>query len=94
MHGLRHLSGKKGELKVKVGLNRDVLSYLITDNGVGRAFAKTIQKTQHTSFGIDITRERIEHFNQNNRGSVTINDLVNEKGEPEGTEVKVLLPLN
>ena len=94
LHGLRHLSGKKGELKVKVGLNRDVLSYLITDNGVGRAFAKTIQKTQHTSFGLDITRERIEHFNQNNRGSVTINDLVNEKGEPEGTEVKVLLPLN
>lgn len=94
LHGLRHLSGKKGNLKVKVGLIGDVLSYQITDNGVGRAFAKNIQKTQHTSFGLDITRERIEHFNLNNRGSVTITDLKNEKGEPEGTEVKVLLPLN
>ncbi len=94
LHGLRHLTGKKGNLKVKVGLNGDVLSYLITDNGVGRAFAKTIQKTQHTSFGLDITRERIEHFNLNNRGTVTITDLKNEKGEPTGTEAQVLLPLN
>jgi sensor histidine kinase YesM len=94
LHGLRHLTGKKGILKVKVGLNGDVLSYQITDNGVGREFAKTIQKTQHTSFGLDITRERIEHFNLGNRGSVTITDLKNEKGEPGGTEVKVLLPLN
>jgi ligand-binding sensor domain-containing protein len=94
LHGLRHLTDKKGELKVKVGLNNDILSYLITDNGVGRKFAKTIQKTQHTSFGLDITRERIEHFNLNNRGTVTITDLMNDKGEPEGTVVKVLLPLN
>jgi streptogramin lyase len=94
LHGLRHLTGKKGELKVKIGLNNDVLSYLITDNGVGRAFSKSIQKTQHTSFGLEITRERIEHFNLNNRGSVTITDLKNEKGEPEGTEVQILLPLN
>lgn len=94
LHGLRHLSGKKGELKVKVGLNGDVLSYHITDNGVGRAFAKTIQKTQHTSFGLDITRERIEHFNLSNPGSVTIRDLINDKGEAEGTEVLVKIPLN
>jgi LytS/YehU family sensor histidine kinase len=93
LHGLRHLSGKKGTLNVKVRLNGEVLSYQITDNGVGRAFARNIQKTQHTSVGLDITRERIEHFNQNNRGSVTIADLINEEGEPEGTEVNVLLPL-
>jgi hypothetical protein len=94
LHGLRHLSGKKGELNIMVRLKGEVLIYTITDNGVGRAFAKTIQKTQHTSFGLEITRERIEHFNQHNRGSVTITDLRNEKGEPEGTEVQVLLPLN
>jgi LytS/YehU family sensor histidine kinase len=94
LHGLRHLTGKKGELKIMVGLNRDVLSYLIADNGVGRAFAKNVQKTQHTSFGLDITRERIEQFNLNNRGSVTITDLTNEHGDPEGTRVEVFLPLN
>jgi LytS/YehU family sensor histidine kinase len=94
LHGLRHLTNRKGKLQVNVMLLGDLLTYIITDNGVGREFAKNIQKTQHTSFGLDITRERIEHFNQNNRGSVTITDLKNEKGEPEGTEVKVLLPLN
>jgi hypothetical protein len=93
LHGLRHLSGKKGALNVKVRLNGEVLCYQITDNGVGREYARNIQKTQHTSVGLDITRERIEHFNQNNRGSVTIADLINEEGEPEGTEVNVLLPL-
>lgn len=94
LHGLRHLSGKKGKLEVRVAMKGEILTYLITDNGVGREFAKTIQKTQHNSFGLDITRERIEHFNLSNRGSITITDLKNEKGEPEGTEVKVLLPLN
>jgi ligand-binding sensor domain-containing protein len=94
LHGLRHLSGKKGNLQIRVGLKGDVLSYMITDNGVGREFAKSIQKTQHNSFGLDITRERIEHFNLSNPGSVTIRDFINEKGEAEGTEVLVKLPLN
>jgi ligand-binding sensor domain-containing protein len=94
LHGLRHLSGKKGNLQIRVGMKGDVLSYLITDNGVGREFAKSIQKTQHNSFGLNITRERIENFNLNNPGSVTIRDLMNEEGEAQGTEVLVNLPLN
>ena len=94
LHGLRHLSGKKGKLQIRVGLIGDVLSYMVIDNGVGREFVKSIQKTQHNSFGLDITRERIEHFNLRNPGSVIITDLINDKGEAEGTEVLVKLPLN
>lgn len=93
LHGVRHLTKKRGQVLVKVELMGDLLTYTISDNGLGRAFAKTIQKAQHASFGLEITQKRIEHFNLNNSGSVMITDLVNENGEPVGTEVKVLLPL-
>lgn len=94
IHGLRHLTDKKGEIFIKVNLLGDALTYRITDNGVGRAFAKNFQRTQHNSFGLEITKSRIEQFNRNNRGSVTIHDLINEEGIAEGTEVLVTLPLN
>ncbi len=94
LHGIRHLTDKKGRLTVTLDMTEDQLMYTITDNGVGRAFSRSVQHRPHKSFGLDITRERIEHFNNNKGGKVTINDLVNEKSEALGTEVKVWLPLN
>lgn len=93
LHGLRHLTGKKGKLRVALGLCGDILVYSITDNGVGRQFTQTMNNPQRHSLGMEITRERIELFNRNHRGSVSITDLKDALGGPQGTLVKVQLPL-
>ncbi|MES2776451.1 MAG: histidine kinase [Bacteroidota bacterium] len=95
-HGLKNRPGKDGIIKITARLKDDQLLYNITDNGVGRKAAQALRdmnRPAHTSYGMQISKERIDHFNTGT-GSVRdimIEDLVNEKGEPTGTSVTVLL---
>ena len=73
-------------------LENDCIKYTISDNGAGRAKAqqlKEINKPGHQSYGIDITTERIQLYNQNGENNnVTITDLF-ENNEAAGTRVEI-----
>lgn len=97
-HGLMH---KKEGGKVTVHIEQaeiHLLRVTITDNGVGRANAallKSKSATNHKSFGMRVTSERIQLINQlyQSHTHVHVNDLVNDQGEGCGTEVVLTIPI-
>lgn len=100
-HGLINKEGKKN-LSVSFEQTNDVhlLTCIVEDNGIGREKAGQAKRKGHTmlheSKGIRITQERIEllQYQIKNEVSITINDKVNADNEPEGTLVKLVLPVN
>jgi sensor histidine kinase YesM len=93
-HGLLNKSGSDKRLDISVDLDGDNIKYTIIDNGVGRTKAaeyRNINKPSHASFGIQITKDRIDLFNQNQDQSVKITDLYNDRNEPAGTKAEVWL---
>ncbi len=95
-HGLKNKVGKEGILKISAALSGDQLVYTITDNGVGRSAAQALRemnRPSHTSYGMQISKERIAHFNtgMGNVKDIMIDDLKDENGNPTGTSVTVLL---
>lgn len=66
-HGLLNKSANDRRLKIAVSLYDDTIVYDISDNGVGRkqaALIKQMNKPDQRSYGIDITRERIQLHNK------------------------------
>jgi nitrate/nitrite-specific signal transduction histidine kinase len=63
----------------------------IEDDGVGREMAGNIKKrqTHHKSYGIEITKQRLEMLNPDN--TIAIFDLKDENGQPAGTAVLLTL---
>lgn len=94
LHGLRHLTNKKGLLEITIFYKDGSLFYSIKDNGVGRAFSKQVQKTQHSSYGMEITENRIKLANPDKNNRVEIIDLKHEDGTAAGTQVNVTLHLS
>jgi ligand-binding sensor domain-containing protein len=93
-HGLLNKEKGSRHLLVEVKAEKNHINYLIEDNGIGRKKAmeyKLLNKSMHQSMGLDITKERVNLFNQNNNGSITITDLYNEYKEASGTRVTVSL---
>lgn len=96
-HGIMH---KKKGGKVLVRIERaavDVLRVTISDDGIGRARAaelKSKSATQHKSFGMKVTSERIRLINQlyKSETEVQVHDLMNSLQEPCGTEVVINIP--
>lgn len=90
-HGLRLKAGN-GLLRVVVRIQDNTCSITITDNGIGRAESKKTNGSKdkdHQSVGIDITRERLLFLNARNR--LTITDLLDEKQQPSGTSVELII---
>ena len=93
LHGIRHLTDRKGEILVKLNTFSDgVLYCLIQDNGVGRTASLEInqeRQTNHKSMGMNVTMERISTYQAifGDTMETTITDLV------EGTKVEIKLPL-
>jgi LytS/YehU family sensor histidine kinase/ligand-binding sensor domain-containing protein len=91
-HGLLNKLNDDRKLTVSATLENDYIKYIICDNGVGRARAqqlKELNKPEHQSYGIDITRERIQLYNQSGENNdVTITDLF-ENNEAAGTKVEI-----
>jgi ligand-binding sensor domain-containing protein len=96
-HGLMHLNGKVGELKIEVKKTGNSLKCSIDDNGIGRNQSMSIKKaSKHRSLGLSITKERLENLNtlyQSNL-SVEIIDKYLENGSPAGTTVNIFIPLS
>ena len=93
-HGLLNKIQGDKKLVIKVSAINNHIHYLIEDNGVGRIKAaayKQLNKPAYQSMGMQITKDRINLFNQGKNGSVKITDLVNEQQEACGTKVEVEL---
>jgi ligand-binding sensor domain-containing protein/anti-sigma regulatory factor (Ser/Thr protein kinase) len=101
-HGLLNKMEGKRTLFIKARLQDNFICYTITDNGIGRKKAMEIKdrnKPGQTSYGLEITEERIHLHNQKylakndsahyeKLNHIDFNDLM-EDGWPTGTEVNV-----
>jgi ligand-binding sensor domain-containing protein/putative methionine-R-sulfoxide reductase with GAF domain/anti-sigma regulatory factor (Ser/Thr protein kinase) len=95
-HGLLNKQDGERKLMVSAILKNDCITYTIIDNGVGREKAQQLKernKPQHQSYGIDITKERIQLYNQDhNNDNVIITDMF-ENNEPSGTKVEIRIKI-
>ncbi len=94
VHGLLHKKGQK-KLSVEFELS-EALICTITDNGIGREEAKSIQERQysnHESFASSAIKKRLEILEMRYGGKfdVKYNDL-HENGTPTGTQVVLKIP--
>jgi LytS/YehU family sensor histidine kinase len=93
IHGIRHLEERRGLIRIEYSYSGHNLIIVIRDNGKGRAFSNTLDKTKANSYGMAISQSRIEHFNYLQKGSICLIDLTDENGQPSGTQVEVMLPV-
>jgi ligand-binding sensor domain-containing protein/putative methionine-R-sulfoxide reductase with GAF domain len=92
LHGIRYRTDNNGKLSVSVVKKGDYLHYVIEDNGVGRnTFNSQVQK-EKISYGIDMSNDRVKLFNNEEKASVQIIDLL-DNDKPAGTKVEVLLKI-
>ncbi|WP_462254903.1 ligand-binding sensor domain-containing protein [Ferruginibacter sp.] len=92
-HGLKPLIDKHGQLQITAAIKDGMLQYIIKDNGVGRDYKKDKNYIipQHQSYGMQLTKERIELFNEQKTATIKITDLKDTNGNAAGTEVVVFL---
>jgi len=90
IHGLRNKETNDGILAISVKETADHLEYTITDNGVGRNASSRQPSFDKTSYGIQITTDRIRYFNNESKASFNISDLY-EGREATGTKITVTL---
>jgi ligand-binding sensor domain-containing protein len=94
LHGLQ-LIKHKGRLDVIIEDHGDNMIIYIRDNGIGREKARAIrERSGHKSKGLANIEKRIHLYNSisDKPLSVRIDDLLNEKGEPGGTQVTITVP--
>ena len=96
-HGVMHLAGRKGNIHIRLWLEKGALLCQVDDNGIGRRESERINKKQredHESSGIEITlhRLRLLHREQNTTFVYEITDKLNEQGEPAGTAILFSIP--
>ncbi|MBL7747024.1 MAG: histidine kinase, partial [Chitinophagaceae bacterium] len=92
-HGLLHRLDKNGLLKISAVLNNNQLIYTIEDNGIGRQKAaelNAVNRLNHNSYGMQMSRERIELFNRQHE-DIKITDLTDPFGDPSGTKAEIIL---
>jgi len=98
IHGLLHKE-EKGHINIRLSLTGRHILWVIEDNGIGREKARQIQQASglyRKSKGMLITRERLQVLNKNNNEdfSIHIVDMTDDKGQPSGTRVEVLMAYN
>ena len=94
-HGLRHLKNRKGKLTIDIFTKEKAIQVFIIDNGIGREQAEKINgqlRTDHTSYGIDITKERLMMLDS--KSELNIIDLYDNQNNNCGTKVEIRIPLN
>ena len=95
-HGLMYKKEPGGLLTVDLKEHDQTIEVRITDNGVGRAAAAALKSKsalQEKSYGMKITAERMRVVNMAYKidAQARVNDLLDEAGQPAGTEVVLSL---
>jgi hypothetical protein len=97
-HGIEP-SDKKGILTLEISLSGEKLICRIEDNGVGRGHQKDdhpdTKQIKGKSYGIEITRERINALKKTHNIEVELKiiDKVDENNQPAGTSIEITLPI-
>lgn len=95
-HGLMHKKGA-GKLSITIKNDETILTCIIEDNGIGRERSKEIRATEsmpyHKSFGMSVTKERLEIISRLNNINPHIHviDLYENK-VATGTRVEISIP--
>jgi len=98
IHGFSH-SPVKGNLKIGLKQYNNTVVCNVLDNGIGREASEELKKSttdvSHLSIATENTNERLEIINKivTAKSNVVINDKIDSKGIPEGTEVIITLPI-
>jgi len=94
-HGLMNKEDE-GHLWINIAREDSLLTYTITDDGIGRKKAAQLKdkSDKHKSMGMKITESRIAMMQKINGSdkSVEIRDLVDANGGAAGTEVILKIP--
>ena len=95
-HGLMHKDGN-GHLEIELSIDKKVLNFTITDDGVGRSKAAEIKSSsveKQKSMGLKITADRLALLNKDNEQPTSFNveDIIDNEGKPAGT--RVILKMN
>ena len=96
-HGI-HPKETPGTVWIHISQEREqgLLVCSIKDNGIGREKSQQLKKSSHLeqeSKGMKITEERIAGFQQMKGSKVDVIDLTDDKGQAEGTQIIITLPL-
>jgi ligand-binding sensor domain-containing protein len=97
-HGLMHKK-EPGLLVIRIQVENNILTCMISDNGVGRSFTTTLQAKsvrKNKSMGIQITRQRLALINGddlNDEHAFETVDLYDDKGQAAGTRVLLNMKL-
>ncbi len=98
-HGIMHKADGKGIIDIRFNVADDNLVCTVADNGIGRKAANNLKSMQHISYqskGTELTGQRIMMINKKNAAADIIlntEDLVDEQGQPSGTMVTIVIPL-
>ena len=92
LHGIRHRADDLGKLMISVSLENNHIKYIIEDNGVGRPKNGETNAGEKTSYGIDMSSNRVKLYNNEKEPSVEITDLFID-GKPAGTRVTIFLKI-
>lgn len=90
LHGLKNRVDNAGLLQIEIKKVLDKIEYTIKDDGIGRKAAGLIAQNKESSYGMQMSYDRIKLFNKEETPSVQINDLY-IADVSAGTEVKVSL---
>ncbi|MVO08962.1 hypothetical protein GOQ30_07260 [Flavobacterium sp. TP390] len=95
-HGLLH---KKQNRKLRVSFRmlfeEQMLQCVVEDNGIGREKAAQLRPKKHLSFATQANQNRLEllNFGKEKKIGVTIEDVLDENNEIQGTKVTLLIPI-
>ncbi len=92
LHGLRHRPDQGGKLLIDVSKTKDHIVYVIEDNGVGRKEVNGDRGKNGKGYGMQMSSDRIQLFNEEEFASVRFTDLEAD-GRPSGTRVQVQLKI-
>lgn len=87
-HGISQLK-KQGLILIEAKKENNMVLYIIDDNGIGRNKSKNQRHPNKTSFGIKITKDRIDIINQRKKTNASLRIIDKE----QGTRVEMRLPL-
>ena len=95
-HGLMHKKDNR-KLDISITIHDSILTCAIQDNGIGREKSREIKSiesnTYHKSFGMSVTKERLEIISRLNNINPQVNIIdLYENGIAMGTRVEISIP--
>lgn len=92
LHGLKNRRDDNGKLTITISRLPEHIQYVIEDNGVGREALRGRTSAHNGSYGMQMSRDRVRFFNNEDDASVMVTDLEKD-GQAAGTSVEVLLKI-